>query len=391
MQADYTENQREFRAQFRNYLAGLVTDEVRAATRHAESGEVYRRVIRTMGSDGWLTPGWPEAYGGKGLNPLMQKILLEELIRAEAPFPFVTVNTVGPALIALGSEEQKQVILPRIASGDMIVAIGYSEPGAGTDLAALKTRAERDGDDFVINGQKIFTSGAEGADYVFLAVRTDPDALPHKGISILMVDTSLPGFSVTPIWTVGGFRTNVTYYENVRVPASMLVGPLNGGWKLITEQLNHERIGLAAMSYGANACYDLVIDWASRNYTPEGQRVIDQPWVQAALGECFAQLQAITVMGDRVAWEVANGQTRPEFASAMKVFGTEGVVKVMRQFLDILGPIGLIKDGSPAAALQGRIEHEFRKCQINTFGGGATEVLRDIVAQAGLGLPRPPR
>lgn len=391
MRADYTIEQKEFRREFRKYLSELVTDEVREVTRHAESGDVYRRVIRTMGRDGWLTPGWPEAYGGKGLSPLMQKVLLEELIRAEAPFPFVTVNTVGPALIALGSEEQKRSILPRIASGDLIFAIGYSEPGAGTDLAALKTRAERDGDDFVINGQKIFTSGAEGADYVFLAVRTAPEAPPHKGISILMVDTRLPGFSVTPIWTVGGFRTNVTYYENVRVPASMLIGPLNGGWKLITEQLNHERIGLAAMSYGANACYDQVVEWASENHTPEGQRIIDQPWVQSALGECYALLEAITIMGDRVAWEVANGQTRPDLASAMKVFGTEGVIKVMRQLLDILGPVGLLKDGSPGAVLQGRIEQEFRRCQINTFGGGATEVLRDIVAQVGLGLPRAQR
>lgn len=391
MRVEYSDEQRDFRARFRTYLENLMTPEIRAATRDAESGEIYRQVIHTMGRDGWLTPGWPVEYGGQGLDPLMQKILLEELIRAEAPFPFVTVNTVGPALIRLGSEEQKRDILPRIASGDLIFAIGYSEPGAGTDLAALKTRAVRDGDDYIINGQKIFTSGAEGADYVFLAARTDPDAPTHKGITIFMMDTRLPGFSVTPIWTVGGFRTNVTYYENVRVPASMIIGPLNGGWKLITEQLNHERIGLAAMTYGANACYDDVVTWARETYAADGQRVIDQPWVQNALGECFALLQSIGVMGDRVAWEVANGQTRPELASGLKVFGTEGVIKVMRLLLDILGPVGLIREGSPDAVLRGRVEHEFRKCQINTFGGGAAEVLRDMVAQVGLGMPRAAR
>ena len=391
MRVEYSDEQRDFRARFRTYLENLMTPEIRAATRDAESGEIYRQVIHTMGRDGWLTPGWPVEYGGQGLDPLMQKILLEELIRAEAPFPFVTVNTVGPALIRLGSEEQKRDILPRIASGDLIFAIGYSEPGAGTDLAALKTRAVRDGDDYIINGQKIFTSGAEGADYVFLAARTDPDAPTHKGITIFMMDTRLPGFSVTPIWTVGGFRTNVTYYENVRVPASMIIGPLNGGWKLITEQLNHERIGLAAMTYGANACYDDVVTWARETYTADGRRVIDQPWVQNALGECFALLQSIGVMGDRVAWEVANGQTRPELASGLKVFGTEGVIKVMRLLLDVLGPVGLIREGSPDAVLRGRVEHEFRKCQINTFGGGAAEVLRDMVAQVGLGMPRAAR
>lgn len=388
MYVDHSREAKDFRARFRAYLDDLITPDVRENTRHAESGEVYRRVIRQFGSDGWLTPGWPVEYGGQGLDPVLQKILLEELIRAEAPFPFVTVNTVGPALIKLGSEEQKKAILEPISRGDLIFAIGYSEPGAGTDLAALKTRADRDGDDFVINGQKIFTSGAEGADYVFLAVRTDPDAPAHKGISILMVDTSLPGFSVSPIWTVGGMRTNVTYYDNVRVPASMLIGPLNGGWKMITEQLNHERIGLAAMAYGANVCFDLVVDWARDTRTPESARVIDQGWVQSALGECYALLQSITLMGDRVAWEVTNGLTRPDLASAMKVFGTEGVIKVMRLLLDVMGPVGLLQEGSPGAVLAGRIEHEFRKCQINTFGGGTAEVLRDMVAQVGLGMPR---
>lgn len=388
MYVDHSREAKDFRARFRAYLDDLITPDVRENTRHAESGEVYRRVIRQFGSDGWLTPGWPVEYGGQGLDPVLQKILLEELIRAEAPFPFVTVNTVGPALIKLGSEEQKKAILESISRGDLIFAIGYSEPGAGTDLAALKTRADRDGDDFVINGQKIFTSGAEGADYVFLAVRTDPDAPAHKGISILMVDTSLPGFSVSPIWTVGGMRTNVTYYDNVRVPASMLIGPLNGGWKMITEQLNHERIGLAAMAYGGNVCFDLVVDWARDTRTPEGARVIDQGWVQSALGECYALLQSITLMGDRVAWEVSNGLTRPDLASAMKVFGTEGVIKVMRLLLDVMGPVGLLQEGSPGAVLAGRIEHEFRKCQINTFGGGTAEVLRDMVAQVGLGMPR---
>lgn len=391
MRVEYSPEQRDFRARFRAYLEKLMTPEIRAATRDAESGDIYRQVIRTMGQDGWLSPGWPVEYGGQGLDPLMQKILLEELIRAEAPFPFVTVNTVGPALIRLGSEEQKRAILPRIAAGELNFAIGYSEPGAGTDLAALKTKAERDGDEYIINGQKIFTSGAEGADYVFLAARTDPDAPAHKGISIFMMDTSLPGFSVTPIWTVGGFRTNVTYYENVRVPASMMIGELNSGWKLITEQLNHERIGLAAMTYGANACYDDVVAWAAETITPDGSRVIDQPWAQSALGECFALLQSIGVMGDRVAWEVANNRTRPELASGLKVFGTEGVIKVMRLLLDILGPVGLVRDGSPDAVLRGRVEHEFRKCQINTFGGGAAEVLRDMVAQVGLGMPRAAR
>lgn len=388
MHVDFTADQKAFRAEFREYLQSLMTPEVREATRDAESGPQFKAVIRQMGKDGWLTPGWPVEYGGRGLDPLTQKILLEELVLAEAPFPFVTVNTVGPALMRLGTEQQKKDILPRIASGELLFAIGYSEPGAGTDLASLKTSAVRDGEEYVINGQKIFTSGAEGADYVFLAARTDPDAPPHKGITILMMDATLPGFSVTPIWTVGGFRTNVTYYEDVRVPADMVIGEVNGGWRLIAEQLNHERIGLAALTYGANGCFDEVVEWARETEASGGEPMIDVPWVQSALGESYALLSAATVMGNRVACEVAQGSTRADLASGLKVFGTESVIKVMRQLLDILGPVGLVRNGSPGAVLRGKIEREYRKCQINTFGGGTAEVLRDMVAQVGLGMPR---
>lgn len=388
MHVDYSSDQKALRAEFRDYLQALMTPEVREATLNAESGPHYRAVIRQMGKDGWLTPGWPVEFGGRGLDPLTQKILLEELVLAEAPFPFVTVNTVGPALMRLGTEQQKKDILPRIASGELLFAIGYSEPGAGTDLASLKTSAVRDGDEYVINGQKIFTSGAEGADYIFLATRTDPDAAPHKGITILMMDATLPGFSVTPIWTVGGFRTNVTYYEDVRVPVDMVIGEVNGGWRLIAEQLNHERIGLAALTYGANGCFDDVVEWARETQASGGQAMIEVPWVQAALGESYALLSAVGVMGNRVAAEVAQGSTRADLASGLKVFGTESVIKVMRQLLDILGPAGLVRDGSPGAVLRGKIEREYRKCQINTFGGGTAEVLRDMVAQIGLGMPR---
>ncbi len=390
MHVDFTQEQKALRAEFRAYLDGIMTPEVRAETVNAESGPAYRSVIRQMGRDGWLTPGWPVDYGGRGLDSLTQKILLEELVLAEAPFPFVTVNTVGPALMRLGTEKQKREILPRIATGDLIFAIGYTEPGAGTDLASLKTRAVRDGDDYVVNGQKIFTSGAEGADYVFLAVRTNPDVPPHKGITILMMDATLPGFSISPIWTVGGVRTNVTYYEDVRVPAEMVIGDVDGGWRLIAEQLNHERIGLAALTYGANGCFDQVVDW-TRGVEVGGGRLIDVPWVQSALGEAYAMLRAIGVMGNRVAAEVSQGSTRADLASGLKVFGTEGVIKVMRLLLDILGPVGLIADGSPGAVMRGRIEREYRKCQINTFGGGTAEVLRDMVAQVGLGMPRAAR
>ena len=387
MQLEYTSGQRALRREFRGYLANLMTPERRAATRGRESGAAYRETLRQMGRDGWLTPGWPEEYGGRGLDPLAQKIILEELWLAEAPFPFVTVNTIGPALIRRGTEAQKREILPRIATGELNFAIGYTEPQAGTDLAALRTQALREGDAFVINGQKVFTSGAEGADYIWLAARTNPEAAAHRGISILMVDTRLPGFAVTPIHTVGGVRTNVTYYKDVRVPANMLVGELDRGWQLITEQLNHERVGLAALAYGAQGCFDDTLQWA--RVTPMGAGfLIDQPWVQMALAEAYVQLQAYAVLGNRVAWEVAQGETRAQLASACKVFSTESYIRVLRLLLDVTGSAGLLRHGSEGAVLAGRLEAEYRRCQINTFGGGTTEVLRDMVAQMALGLPR---
>ena len=387
MQVQYSPEQRQLRREFRAYLAALLTPAVRAATRDRESGPAYRETIRRMGQDGWLTPGWPKEYGGRGLDPLAQKIVLEELWLAGAPFPFVTVNTIGPALIRRGTAQQKRELLPRIAAGELNFAVGYSEPQAGTDLAALKTHAVRDGDAFVVNGQKVFTSGAEGADYIWLAVRTDPAAVPHRGISILMLDTHLPGFALSPIHTVGGIRTNVTYYKDVRVPAHMLVGELNAGWQLITEQLNHERVGLAALAYGAQGCFDDTLEWARTTRLGAGF-VIDQPWVQIALAECYALLQAYAVLGNRVAWEVAQGETRAHLASACKIFSTESYIRVVRLLLDVTGSAGLLRHGSPGALLNGKLEGEYRRCQINTFGGGATEVLRDMVAQVALGLPR---
>jgi 3-oxocholest-4-en-26-oyl-CoA dehydrogenase alpha subunit len=386
----YSEEQRQLRREFRAYLSALMTPQARAATRNRESGPEYRALIRQMGRDNWLTPGWPREYGGRELDPLAQKIVLEELWLAEAPFPFVTVNTIGPALIRRGSPEQKRELLPRIARGELNFAIGYTEPGAGTDLAALRTEAVREGADYVINGQKIFTSGAEGADYIWLAARTDRSAPPRRGITIFMVDCRLPGFALTPIHTVGGVRTNVTYYDNVRVGADMVVGELNGGWQLITEQLNHERVGLAALAYGAQGCFDATVDWARATTDPRGARLIDLPWVQLALAQAYTLLQAYAVLGNRVAWEVAEGDTRAELASACKVFSTESYIEVLRLLLEVTGPEGLLRADSAGAVLRGRLEEEYRRCQINTFGGGATEVLRDMVAQLGLKLPRAP-
>ncbi|MFN8543667.1 MAG: acyl-CoA dehydrogenase family protein [Candidatus Binatia bacterium] len=391
MFVDETPEQTALRAELRAYFDRLMTPEARAATRGIESGEVYHRLIRQMGRDGWLGIGWPKEYGGQGRSASEQLVFFEEALLAGAPLPFVTLNTVGPALMALGSDEHKRRFLPGILRGEIHFAIGYSEPGAGTDLASLATTAVRDGDDWVVNGTKSFTSGAEGADFVWLAARTDPEAPKHKGLTILIVDTTLPGFSVAPIHTVGGMRTNMTYYDNVRVPVAMTVGAVNGGWQLITAQLNHERIGLAAFGVKALGLYNATLAWARATLDADGRPVIEEPWVQTSLAEAYCRLKAMRVMNARMAWELEQGKVDPARASAAKVYGTECVIEVCRLLLQVVGPLGALQADSPGAALHGELEQQYRLCQINTFGGGVNEIQREIVAMLGLRMPRVPR
>ena len=245
MYIELTPEQRQLQAELRQYFSTLITPEEAAAMESDRHNEAYRTVIKRMGSDGKLGVGWPKEYGGLGFGPVEQQIFVNEANRADVPLPLVTLQTVGPTLQVYGTDEQKKKFLPGILSGDIHFAIGYSEPEAGTDLASLRTTAVRHGDEFIVNGQKMWTTGAHDADYIWLACRTDPDAPKHKGISILIVDTKDPGYSWTPIiLSDGAHHTNASYYNDVRVPADMLVGEENGGWKLITTQLNHERVGL---------------------------------------------------------------------------------------------------------------------------------------------------
>jgi len=387
MFVDYTESQRALRREFRTYFSNLIKPEHREELRAAESGELYKSLIRQQGKDRMLAVGWPEQYGGRGLSQTEQLIRYEEALLAGAPTPFVTLNTVGPAIMSKGTAEQRERFLPGIAAGELHFAIGYTEPGAGTDLAALSTSAVKHGDHYVVNGNKVFTSGAEGADYVWLAVRTDPEAPKHKGISILVADTSDPGFSYGPIHTMGGVRTNVTYYTDVKVPLDMIVGAENGGWRLITEQLNHERVGLAAWGIQGWKIFRATLDWARATKNVQGQRVIDDPLAQRNLAEVYAHLEAMRVMNARMSWQLDQHEMNAVFPSAIKVYSTEIMLEICRMLMDVVGPHALIAADNEGAVLHGNLEHEYRRATINTFGGGVVEVLRGLVATHGLGMP----
>lgn len=391
MYIDLTEDQKALRQQLRTYFEHLMTPEVKAEVSGMEGGQKYRELVRQIGKDGWLGVGWPTEYGGGGMTMVEQMIFLEEQRRSGAPFPFVTVSTVGPALMEYGSDEQKAEYLPKILHGECHFSIGYSEPNAGTDLASLTTTAVADGDDFIINGTKMFTSGATDTDFIWLAARTDPDAPKHKGITMFIVPADSEGFSAAPIHTLSGSATAMSYYENVRVPKENIVGGLHGGWKLITSQLNHERVGLAAFGSATYARTERVIDWARDTETPDGQKMIDLPWVQSNLAEVFARIEAMKLLNWRMASQLESGFVNPADASAVKVYGTEVVLEVYRLLQEIVGPSALVQTGSPAAQINGEIEHESRLGTINTFGGGVNEIQREIVSMAGLRMPRVPR
>jgi len=385
----YTPEQELLRSELGAYFDELMTPELLAEIEGSGEGggPLYRQALRKMGSDGWLGIGWPKEYGGQGRSPIEQYIFSNEVQSAGFPIPFLTLGTVGPTLMHFGSDELKSEFLPRILRGECQFCIGYSEPNAGTDLASLTTKAVRDGEGWVINGQKVFTSLADYADYVWLAARTDPDAPKHRGISMFIVPTSAPGFKISPIWTLGGVRTNATFYENVRVPDSYLVGGENNGWSMITTQLNHERVSL--MSPGPFArTFDEILRWAKETKLADGRRVIDRPFVQLNLARIRAHLEALKLMTLKQAWALTQGQLHPADASTVKVFGSEFMVDGYRWLLEVIGQAGYLKRGSPGAVLRGRIERMYRAASILTFGGGTNEVQRDIIAAAGLQMPR---
>jgi 3-oxocholest-4-en-26-oyl-CoA dehydrogenase alpha subunit len=383
MRFQETSEVRALRAELRAYFAEILPPDRRGKLGAAgEDATTFRTVVRRLGRDGWLGVGWPKEYGGQARSAIEQFVMFDEVQRAGVPFPFVTVNTVGPTIMRFGSEEQKQRYLPLILAGELNVAIGYTEPSAGTDLASLRTSARLDGDTWIVNGSKVFTSGANQADLVWLAARTEPDRPKHEGLSVLLVPTDAPGFRCTPITTVGDLVTTATYYDEVRVPAANLVGERGAGWRMITTQLNHERVGLAALGGPAWRLWGEVRRWAV------DAGLADRPWVRADLASCYARLEAMRLLNAEMVEAIAADRLRPADASAAKFYGTETHVFVYRTLLGILGARGWLRPGSPGAALRGEVERMARSAQINTFGGGVNEIQREIVAASGLGMAR---
>ena len=387
---ELTDSERAFKDEVRSYFSGLVTREDRLEMMSDRHGEAYHRTIKQMGDDKWMGVGWPKEYGGKGLGVIEQQIFANEAARGDVHLPAVTLQTVGPTLQAFGSEKQKEMFLGKILAGDVHFAIGYSEADAGTDLASLRTTAKLDGDHYVVNGQKMWTTGGHAADYVWLAVRTDPDAPKHKGISVLIVDTKDPGYSWTPIITSdGSHHVNATYYNDVRVPVDMLVGEENEGWRLITTQLNHERVMLGPAGR-LEGLRDLVADWAADRTDTDGRPLLEIGWVRETLARVTAAFRVNELLNWQVARTGASGREAVADASASKVFASDEV-----QVLGLALERIVTSYGDPAepdtAMLMHYLDATSKRNLVLTFGGGVNEVQSELISMFGLGLPKVPR
>ena len=387
MEFRFSEQALAFEREVNDFLAVEWSAEVRhridaAPDRYAMEREFRRKLAER----GWLTMSWPREYGGQERSYEEQYLFQEALNYVGAPGATVGVQQVGPTLMTFGTDEQKEAFLPRIAKGEIDFALGYTEPDAGTDLASLQLRAVRDGDDYVLNGIKRFTSAAHRAEYVWLAARTDPSAPKHRGISMFLVDLQTPGITVRPIWTMGSGRTNEVYWEDVRIPADALVGEENRGWYYAAHALDFERVSIFTVS-GVRAVFDALMRWA-REAGPDGARPIDDAHVSRTLADYKVQIEVLQMLAYRNLGMIKRGEHPNHEASEVKIFSTELMQRILHTGTKLLGPYGQLTPESERAPLGGRIEQGYLAAVMPTFGAGSNEVMRNIIATRGFGLPR---
>lgn len=377
---------REFRAEVRAFIEQWRTPALleEYARTYGADGPELRRFRDALSERGWMRMCWPVEQGGEDRDLLYQFIFVEEMEYWGMPYGNLTYTSIAPALQAFGSEGQKQRYLPGILRGDLTFALGYSEPNAGSDLASLRTRAVRVGDEWIVNGQKVWTSLADVATHIWLAARTDPDARKHQGISVFILPTTAPGLTIRPLHAMYGGHTNETFYDDVRVPHADLVGGVNRGWPIIMHALNHERVGLAATGSLARL-FDQLVAWLAEHQPGR----LSDPTVRRTLAGLQLELLEQRALAVRNAWILSRGGTPIAEASMAKVAATELRARIANTAMDLLGRYGgLSRESGDLAPVEGRMEWSFRIAPIFRFGGGTNEIMRDIVAAAGLGLPR---
>jgi len=380
--------QRAWLTEVREFLDENATPELRAElARHDlefPDGEVAR-FRRKIGEKGWFGLNWPREYGGLGLGAVHQHLLMSEFEYRGVPGPDLTVTSVAPMIMRHGTERNKTEWLPLIAKSEMICAVGYSEPEAGTDLANLRTRATLDGHEWVINGTKIWNSGAQRATHEWLCVRTDPNGVRHRGISVIIVPIDSPGVQIRPLYSWSGYRTNEVHFRDVRVPVTNLVGEVNRGWTYITGALDLERGALTNAGDLRRAVEEL--SELSRRPGRDGTVPAHSAALRRRLGQAEADVEVATLMGYEAASILDSGVIPTVEVCGEKIFTSELRQRIADLALDLLGPDGLLAHRSQPAPLAGKFERLYRAAPLMRFGGGANEVLRDIIAQRGHGMP----
>ncbi len=390
----FTRREEEFRQEIREFLEEALPNGweplAQSGGTPEEKREFARGMTKRLVDKGWLTLAWPKEYGGQGRSIMEQVIYAEEMSYRNVPGTELgtgAISWVGPVLMLAGTEEQKREHLPPIAAGERYWCTLYSEPGSGSDLASLQTSATRDGDDFVINGQKIWTSSAHFADWGWLAARTNPDAPKHRGISLFMLDMKTPGVEVRPIVNMaGGHDFNEVYFDNVRVPAGNLVGQEDRGWYTLAVALDYERSGVG-YSAGARRTLEALVRYA-RETERGGKPLSEDPTVRRKLAERFVETEISRWLSYKVAWMQTSGIAPNAEASMSKMYGTELTQRVARTGMEILGMAGQLSGGSKWAPLEGHIQSLYLSSTSSTIAAGTSEIQRNIVAQRGLGLPR---
>jgi alkylation response protein AidB-like acyl-CoA dehydrogenase len=390
MKIELTKNQQKLKDELKEYFSALLNKELLSEMSDPQffegGGPEFKKALKIMGQDGWIGLSWPKEFGGKEFTPIEQYIFVEEIMRTGFPFPFLTTESVGPMIAQYGSDWAKETIAKSILRGETIFAIGYSEPNAGTDLASLKTQALPDKEGFKINGQKIWTSLANYADYIWLAARTNNEVKKHKGISMFIVPTDDEGFSYTPIQTLGDVTTNMTYYDDIYVSKDNLVGELNSGWNLITSQLNLER--LALVNHGpVDELYHQLLTLAKSTKVDSTNLLSDIDWVKSNFAKIYSGLETLKLICWKQVWGMENNVLSMTDASLAKIYGSEYFIEAYRMMMEIFGELSIIRDDS-LSILNSRLERMYRTASILTFGGGTNEVQRDIISMAGLLMPR---
>jgi alkylation response protein AidB-like acyl-CoA dehydrogenase len=380
--------QRAWLTEVREFLRENVTPELRAELSEHDlefpDGEVTR-FRRKIGEKGWFGLNWPREYGGLGLGAVYQHLLMSEFEYWGVPGPDLTVTSVAPMIMRHGTEQNKTEWLPLIAKGEMICAVGYSEAEAGTDLASLRTRATRDGEYWVINGSKIWNSGAQRATHEWLCVRTDPNGVRHRGISVIIVPIDSPGIQIRPLYAWSGYRTNEVHFDDVRVPVTNVVGEVNRGWTYITGALDLERGALTNAGDLRRAVDEL--REVARCPRRDGSVPADDAALRRRLAQADADVEVATLMGYEAASILDSDVIPTVEVSVEKVFTSELRQRIADLALDLFGPDGLLAHRSENAPLAGKFERLYRAAPLMRFGGGTNEVLRDVIGQRGHGMP----